>query len=64
MHAWSAIFNIVCFKGLFGSGFWREREGRGGDILNFYVWFNFLTMGREGMREVIYFFTLNFINSK
>jgi hypothetical protein len=39
-------------------------EGRGGDILKFYVWFNFLTRRGEGRGEVIYFFTLNFINSK
>jgi hypothetical protein len=45
---------------LFGSG---GLDGRGGDILNFYVLFNFLTRGGEG-REVIYFFTLILINSK
>jgi hypothetical protein len=39
-------------------------EGRGDDILNFYVWFNFSTRGGEGRREVIYFFSLNPINSK
>jgi hypothetical protein len=26
------------------------REGNGGDILNFYIWFNFLTRGEEGRR--------------
>jgi hypothetical protein len=39
-------------------------EGRGGDILNLYIWFNFLTRWGKGRREVIYFFTLNLIISK
>jgi hypothetical protein len=33
-------------------GFWRKGERRKCDILNFYVWFNFLRGGGEG-REYI-----------
>jgi hypothetical protein len=40
---------------MFGSG---VLEGRECDILNFYIWFNFLTRGREGRGEIIYFFAL------
>jgi hypothetical protein len=36
--------------GQFGFGVLREGEGRRNDILNFYVWFNFLTRGGEGRR--------------
>jgi hypothetical protein len=39
-------------------------EGKGGDILNFYVWFNFLTRGRGGKGINNLLFCLNFINSK
>jgi hypothetical protein len=47
-------------QGLFGSG---VLEGRGGDILNFYVWLDFLTRGGKG-RISLFFFTLNLISSK
>jgi hypothetical protein len=47
------FFNVCLVR-----GFWRGWDGKRDDILNFYVWFNFLTWGGEGMREVIYFFTL------
>jgi hypothetical protein len=40
---------------MFGSG---VLEGRECDILNFYIWFNFLTREGKGRGEVIYIFYL------
>jgi hypothetical protein len=45
MSVAEAGWSEFCTNNWFGSFGW---EGRGGDILNFYIWFNFLTRGDEG----------------
>jgi hypothetical protein len=65
VHIQLIILSIVVFFSLNLGSVWSGgfgEEGRGGDILNFYVWFNFLTRRGKGRSNLL--FCLNLINSK